>query len=109
MRPMLLHLPKSERRRAARVRGGRRRTAADASAGAGSGSAQTEMPNAQAVTPSEQRRTQGAGRPDIAARRVREAGGPIDMASYVCLCGFAFAAAVSTSVKCPHCGAPQAW
>jgi len=31
------------------------------------------------------------------------------VASYVCLCGFAFAAAVSTSVRCPHCGEPQAW
>jgi predicted Zn-ribbon and HTH transcriptional regulator len=41
--------------------------------------------------------------------RVREAGGPLDRASYVCLCGFAFAAAVSTSVRCPHCGAEQAW
>jgi hypothetical protein len=46
---------------------------------------------------------------DVAAHKVREAGGPIDQASYVCLCGFAFAAAVSTSVQCPHCGEPQAW
>jgi hypothetical protein len=46
---------------------------------------------------------------DVAAHKVREAGGPIDLASYVCLCGFAFAAAVSTSVVCPHCGEPQAW
>jgi hypothetical protein len=46
---------------------------------------------------------------DVAAHKVREAGGPIDLASYVCLCGFAFAAAVSTSVACPHCGEPQAW
>jgi hypothetical protein len=46
---------------------------------------------------------------DVAAHKVREAGGPIDKASYVCLCGFAFAAAVSTSVQCPHCGEPQAW
>jgi hypothetical protein len=46
---------------------------------------------------------------DVAAHKVREAGGPIDKASYVCLCGFAFAAAVSTSVECPHCGEPQAW
>jgi hypothetical protein len=48
-------------------------------------------------------------RHDVAASRVREAGGPIDLASYVCLCGMVFAAAVSTTVKCPHCGAPQAW
>lgn len=48
-------------------------------------------------------------KPDADACKVREAGGPLDMAAYVCLCGFAFAAAVSTSVQCPHCGAPQAW
>ncbi len=46
---------------------------------------------------------------DRDACKVREAGGPLDVAAYVCLCGFAFAAAVSTSVQCPHCGAPQAW
>jgi hypothetical protein len=62
-------------------------------------------------------RTRGAARPvvvaqpepDLDACKVREAGGPLDVAAYVCLCGFAFAAAVSTSVECPHCGAPQAW
>lgn len=48
-------------------------------------------------------------KPDLDACKVREAGGPLDVAAYVCLCGFAFAAAVSTSVECPHCGAPQAW
>jgi hypothetical protein len=47
--------------------------------------------------------------PDFVARRVREAGGPLDEASYTCACGFVFAASVSTSVRCPHCGAPQAW
>lgn len=52
---------------------------------------------------------QVTSRTDVAAHKVREAGGPIDLASYVCLCGFAFAAAVSTSVVCPHCGEPQAW
>lgn len=46
---------------------------------------------------------------DVDACKVREAGGPLDEAAYVCLCGFAFAAAVSTSVECPHCGAAQAW
>ncbi len=50
-----------------------------------------------------------AGRLDRDACKVREAGGPLDQAAYVCLCGFAFAAAVSTSVECPHCGSPQAW
>ena len=55
-----------------------------------------------------------AGRPeslgeDLAARRVRAEGGPLDQASYNCQCGFVFAAAVTTSVVCPHCGDPQAW
>jgi hypothetical protein len=46
---------------------------------------------------------------DPAAQRVRDAGGPADSASYVCSCGFVFVAPVSTTVTCPHCGAPQAW
>jgi rubrerythrin len=47
--------------------------------------------------------------PDSATQRVREAGGPTDRASYACQCGYLFAAAVSTTVECPHCGTPQAW
>jgi hypothetical protein len=50
-----------------------------------------------------------ARRCDPEVRRVREAGGPIDVASYVCACGYLFDAAVSTSVACPHCGEHQAW
>jgi len=46
---------------------------------------------------------------DLAVERVRSAGGPIDRASYVCECGYQFTAAVSTTVACPHCSAPQAW
>ncbi len=46
---------------------------------------------------------------DFAARRVREAGGPRDEAYYSCDCGYVFAAPVSTSVACPHCGAGQSW
>ena len=46
---------------------------------------------------------------DPAVRRVREAGGPVDRASYTCECGYLFSAAVSTSVSCPHCGSGQAW
>lgn len=46
---------------------------------------------------------------DIAVERVRAAGGPLDEASYVCECGYLFAAPVSTTVACPHCSAPQAW
>jgi len=46
---------------------------------------------------------------DATIARVRLAGGPIDNASYTCACGFVFAASVSTTVACPHCGADQAW
>src|ERR1700684_55124 len=46
---------------------------------------------------------------DIVVERVRAAGGPLDEASYVCECGYLFAAPVSTTVSCPHCGTPQAW
>jgi hypothetical protein len=46
---------------------------------------------------------------DNAAQRVRDAGGPVDRASYSCACGLLFQARVSTTVMCPHCGAGQAW
>jgi hypothetical protein len=46
---------------------------------------------------------------DIAVERVRAAGGPLDQASYTCHCGYLFAAPVSTTVSCPHCGTAQAW
>ncbi len=46
---------------------------------------------------------------DPAAQRVRDAGGPLDEATYTCQCGCMFAAAVTTSVACPHCGGAQAW
>ncbi len=62
------------------------------------------------------RARQGASAPeplhrdrDLAVERVREAGGPVDRASYSCACGYLFSASVSTSVTCPHCGAGQAW
>lgn len=42
-------------------------------------------------------------------RRARESGGPLDTAHYACECGYAFDAAVSTTVTCPHCGTGQAW
>lgn len=48
-------------------------------------------------------------RPDVALRRVRESGGPLDHASYACQCGYFFEADVSTTVNCPHCNTPQAW
>ncbi|MGA8365388.1 MAG: hypothetical protein WB709_12845 [Solirubrobacteraceae bacterium] len=61
------------------------------------------------------RRARGRHRPapphrsDIAAQRVRQAGGPTDLASYTCACGYLFVASVTTTVECPHCGASQAW
>ena len=39
----------------------------------------------------------------------RRAGGPEDRALYLCACGAAFTAPVSTSVGCPTCGDDQAW
>jgi hypothetical protein len=42
-------------------------------------------------------------------RDARRGGGPEDRALYACHCGFAFTAAVTTSVHCPLCGAEQAW
>jgi len=53
--------------------------------------------------------TPGAATADLAVARVREAGGPVDRASYSCGCGYLFVASVSTTVACPHCGAGQAW
>jgi hypothetical protein len=50
-----------------------------------------------------------AGPSDIAVQRVRDAGGPVDRASYACQCGLLFEERVSTTVMCPHCGAGQAW
>jgi hypothetical protein len=44
-----------------------------------------------------------------AERRMRDAGGPDDRATYNCGCGFLFQSAVSTSVQCPHCRTVQAW
>ena len=46
---------------------------------------------------------------DVAVERVRAAGGPLDQASYTCQCGYLFAAPVTTTVACPHCGTSQAW
>jgi hypothetical protein len=46
---------------------------------------------------------------DRALVRVREAGGPSDLACYTCNCGYVFRAPVSTSVVCPNCQATQAW
>lgn len=42
-------------------------------------------------------------------RRMRDAGGPDDTATYHCGCGYVFEAHVTTSVTCPNCGSGQAW
>jgi hypothetical protein len=83
MRPSLLH-PLGESRHARRRRRGR-------------------------ATRAEPAREPISGARDPAAKRVREAGGPVDQASYSCQCGCLFSADVSTTVTCPHCGAGQAW
>jgi hypothetical protein len=41
--------------------------------------------------------------------RMRESDGPVDLGYYACACGYEFAARVATTVRCPHCGAEQAW
>jgi predicted Zn-ribbon and HTH transcriptional regulator len=46
---------------------------------------------------------------ELEVERVRAAGGPLDTAVYTCSCGCLFDASVSTTVRCPHCGANQAW
>ncbi len=89
MRGSLLY-PIGARRRAQRIRG--------------------EHPSAQAPEPLPPPPFVAAPQPpDVAAHRVRESGGPTDLACYACHCGYVFAAPVSTTVECPHCGAPQAW
>ena len=44
-----------------------------------------------------------------AERRMRDAGGPDDRATYSCGCGYLFEAPVSASVGCPNCETVQAW
>ncbi|HSZ04647.1 MAG TPA: hypothetical protein VK778_05525 [Solirubrobacteraceae bacterium] len=88
MRPSLLH-PLGEPRHARRRRRGRATRVADPA----------REPISETIS----------GACDPAAQRVREAGGPIDQASYSCQCGCLFSADVSTTVTCPHCGTDQAW
>jgi rubrerythrin len=92
MRPRLLH-PLAERRDARRP--SRRRGARKPVARAAEAALQPARDSERPV--------------DTAVQRVREAGGPIDRASYSCHCGYLFEAKVSTTVSCPHCGAAQAW
>jgi hypothetical protein len=65
------------------------------------------VPRPPAATPAEPPGATAADHPH--ERRARESGGPIDHAQYSCACGMVFQAAVSTSVRCPHCGSAQAW
>lgn len=44
-----------------------------------------------------------------AERRMRDAGGPDDRATYACSCGYLFEARVTASVHCPHCDTIQDW
>ncbi len=50
-----------------------------------------------------------ADRALAAERRLRDAGGPEDHATYTCRCGAVFPASPTTSVSCPLCGVHQAW
>jgi hypothetical protein len=54
-------------------------------------------------------RRRGGSAPRRPEERERRIGGPQDSALYVCRCGSAFQASVTASVRCPHCGDPQAW
>jgi rubrerythrin len=104
MKASLLH-PLREPRHARRHRRGRGRGGR-----APDGDSQTHEPDVETTAaPAAERIQQHAHAVDPAAQRVREAGGPIDLASYTCSCGYLFSASVSTSVVCPHCGADQAW
>jgi hypothetical protein len=58
------------------------------------------------------RHLQAVERPPVtslARERNKRANVSQDTATYNCGCGYVFAAPVSTSVACPHCGAGQAW
>jgi predicted Zn-ribbon and HTH transcriptional regulator len=85
----------------------RRRSRADQHRRAASGA--TEVARASAHPAARAATAPTAHAVDRAAQRVRDAGGPIDEASYACACGFVFRAPVSTTVACPHCRATQAW
>ncbi len=70
--------------------------------------------DAARLSPSAPRRPRPAepdGRigPDTFEWRMRESDGPVDLGHYACACGFQFTARVATTVRCPHCGAAQAW
>ena len=68
----------------------------------------TRLPKRRVIRTARERRPQPAPESDE-VRAARSAGGPEDRALYSCICGYAFKAAVTTSVGCPHCGTEQAW
>jgi hypothetical protein len=91
------------------VRPGRRRRAAEpAEAHARACAESAAAPGGSAETHSGRAAEALSGGADD-QRRERAAPGPEDRALYVCRCGSAFAAHVSASVRCPHCGETQAW
>ena len=65
---------------------------------------ETRRSERRVAHPAPRRRTEMTGED-----RVREAGGPQDVAHYRCTCGYAFEGDVTTRVACPHCGTEQAW
>jgi hypothetical protein len=67
----------------------------------------TRLPKRRSATRPVQRAA--VPEPLASTRDARRGGGPEDRALYSCMCGFAFKAAVTTSVDCPHCGTEQAW
>ena len=73
----------------------------------------TRLPKRRTRRPGRSRAAEQSPRPvapeSSEARAARRGGGPEDRALYACMCGFAFKAAVTTSVGCPHCGTEQAW
>jgi hypothetical protein len=70
----------------------------------------TRLPKRRTMRPTRPARPAGPAAPEPPEKRAaRRGGGPEDKALYSCMCGFAFKAAVTTSVGCPHCGTEQAW
>jgi hypothetical protein len=73
------------------------------------------LPRGEDFSVVDQREARAAGVPAATCRaaapapRRPRADPPQDCATYTCQCGFVFAATVSTSVACPHCGDAQAW
>jgi hypothetical protein len=68
------------------------------------------IPKRRASSPRPRRAEQPA-RPEPSRATLDARRGPAsqDKALYSCMCGYAFTAAVTTSVGCPHCGSEQAW